>query len=283
MSKPPSYVTYAMAVQDLTLPARVRVLADLLEGLDVVHDATDLSGQPLSIVHRGLSPANVVIALDGTTKLSDFSVASSRLRPKDKPGHLYGARGYMAPEQIRLETADRRADVFAVGAMLWEAITDQPMRPGGRLESVLGGGPRIPSVRRVNPAVHPLLAIACDRALARKRADRYPTARAMKVALELYLTDVAPLMTQERLGQLVSRNAAARRERGERGERGDVRLWARSSPAPALPRTPCRQRLARWLTGITAAMAFACGMTAAWMRDPRPAHALFTSIQRYVR
>ena len=101
-----------------------RVIADAAEGLHAAHEARNDQGEPLNIVHRDVSPHNLFVTYDGTTKLVDFGVAKFRAKASQtRVGTIKGKVSYMAPEQVRGLAVDRRADVFALGIILWELTT----------------------------------------------------------------------------------------------------------------------------------------------------------------
>ena len=101
----------------------LKILADTLLGLHYAHELTDYDGQPLQIVHRDVSPHNVVVTYEGQTKLLDFGIAKSEARSVEtRAGVVKGKISYMSPEQARAKPLDRRADIFVVGILLWEAM-----------------------------------------------------------------------------------------------------------------------------------------------------------------
>lgn len=101
----------------------LKILADTLLGLHYAHELTDYDGQPLQIVHRDVSPHNVVVTYDGQTKLLDFGIAKSEARSiETRAGVVKGKISYMSPEQARAKPLDRRADIFVVGILLWESM-----------------------------------------------------------------------------------------------------------------------------------------------------------------
>ncbi|WP_437654597.1 serine/threonine-protein kinase [Sorangium sp. So ce1182] len=170
-------------------PPRVAcaVLAGALHGLHAAHEATAEDGAPLHLVHRDVSPHNVLVGEDGVARVLDFGVAQSAGRAQiTRDGQLKGKIAYMSPEQIAGEPLDRRADVYAAGVVLWETLTGERLFEGrGEALSILRllqAGVDPPSARR--PGVPPELEAITLRALAREPEDRYPTARAMALALE---------------------------------------------------------------------------------------------------
>ncbi len=113
------------------LPADLAVflLMEVCEGLEYIHTLTDWSGHPLGIVHRDMSPQNIMVTYDGVAKVFDFGIAKLRTRPDNREilGSMVGKLGYMPPEQVRGDAVDARADVFAVGCMLWELTLGRPL------------------------------------------------------------------------------------------------------------------------------------------------------------
>ena len=104
------------------------MVAGLLHGLHAAHEAKSERGAPLGIVHRDVSPQNVLVGLDGVPRVLDFGIAKAVTRVQStRNGQLKGKLSYMAPEQLRGGSADRRTDVFAAGIVLWEALTGSPL------------------------------------------------------------------------------------------------------------------------------------------------------------
>ena len=161
--------------------------AEVARGLDHAHRLTD-RGRPLGIVHRDVTPHNVLLSYDGAVKLTDFGIAKAGDH-STAPGVLKGKFAYMSPEQARGEPVDPRTDVFALGIVLWEMLT------GGRLFEGEGDAAVLKAVQdriisppaRLNPEVPPELDAVVMRALARDRDGRYATAGEMERALSQYL------------------------------------------------------------------------------------------------
>lgn len=166
----------------------------LLEGLSCVHELTDESGRPMGLVHRDISPQNVLIGFDGAVKLIDFGLARSLVLPGHTQGALaIGKYGYMSPEQARHEPLDGRADLYSMGAMLFEVFT------GDRLvdeqdqktlwQRVLN--PEHRSVREVLPGLPAEIEELVMTAVQTKPEDRFESARAMKRFLKGMRTQAA--------------------------------------------------------------------------------------------
>ena len=172
-------------LRHLRMPPRydlsVSILAEVATGLDAAHDATGEDGQPLNLVHRDVSPSNVLLGIHGEVKIADFGIAKARSRSYHTTSNsLKGKPPYMAPEQILGEPLDRRADVFSLGVLLFEVSTRTRLYSGQSnsraMREILDGYVPDPAERR--PGYPPELARIVRRALARLPDDRYQTARA---------------------------------------------------------------------------------------------------------
>lgn len=191
----------------LPAPVVLRVIADALAGLGAAHDLVDADGQPLQLVHRDVSPHNLLVGIDGIARLTDFGVARAEVRlAATTNGQFKGKLGYLAPEQIAEGACDRRSDLFAMGVVLWEALAGRRLFKGddtvGMLRSVLQA-PIAPlsSLRPELAPLDPLLA----RALARDPAHRFQTAQEFLEALERVAPAVGGLAPQRNVGDLVRR------------------------------------------------------------------------------
>ncbi len=172
------------------LPAHVasRILVDVLAGLHAAHELADDDGNPLGIVHRDVSPQNILIGVDGSARLTDFGVArATSSLSTTRTGQLKGKLAYMAPEQARAaKDIDRRADVFAAGVVLWEALEGRRLFKGDgeadTLHKVLNDP--IPRLTDAVPSVPAELEAVLEGALDRDRTQRFATAAAFADALE---------------------------------------------------------------------------------------------------
>ena len=167
-------------------PLSAFLVAQAARALDHAHRAHGQDGAPLHVVHRDLSPANVLLGYDGRVAVIDFGIAQAAFRAHREDAVLRGKFGYLSPEQVRGLPVDRRADVFSLGAVLHELLTGHRLFHGPSdlavLERVRAAQVRPPSER--NPAVPPALDAVVLRALAREPADRYPWCADLAGALE---------------------------------------------------------------------------------------------------
>jgi len=195
---------------------QARVLCDVLEGLHHAHELVDYDGTPLNVVHRDVSPHNVLVTYGGDAKLVDFGIAKAAdSSSQTRTGVIKGKLAYMAPEQAFGKPVDRRADVFSIGVILWEAITGRRMWKGnaeGAIAHRLSIGD-LPKIAEFAPDAPPMLKAICERALAPKASDRYPTASAMRHDLDAYLATLAPRPTARDLGALIVNAFAEERAR----------------------------------------------------------------------
>ncbi len=176
--------------EPMPLGAQLRVLVEVLSALEYAHSLTALDGTPLGLVHRDVSPHNVLVTYEGHVKLVDFGIAKTGDAINEtRGGVLKGKTTYMAPEQAACEPVDRRADVFAVGLMLWEAaVGRRPWEGHGDvaiLRSLFSG--IIPQLEDACSDVDQDLAAIVRRATSASVQGRYPTALAMRDDLESYM------------------------------------------------------------------------------------------------
>ena len=176
------------AGQTFPMAIALRIAADACAGLHATHELHDEAGQPLEVVHRDVSPQNLLVSIRGTTKLIDFGVAKANARRSEETaaGTLKGKIEYMAPEQARGERLDRRADVYSIGAVLYELLASKPVRDtdeGRQLAALheLMTGVAYPPLPESIPHV---VRSVVDRAIARDPATRFPSADALRYALE---------------------------------------------------------------------------------------------------
>jgi serine/threonine-protein kinase len=163
------------------------IVAEAAEGLHAAHELADAEGRPLGVVHRDVSPQNLFITYDGAVKVVDFGIASAASKMHHtRTGEVKGKFAYMAPEQLSMDRqADRRTDVWALGVVLWEALTSRRLfrrnTDALTLSAVLEDDVVPPS--RLSPRVPPTLDRVVLRALTRDPRERFQTTREMASAL----------------------------------------------------------------------------------------------------
>ena len=196
------------------------IVAKLCEGLDYAHRKRDPGGNTLNIIHRDVSPQNVLVSFDGEIKLIDFGIAKARYRSsKTAAGVLKGKFGYMSPEQVRGLKLDRRSDVFALGTLLYEMVTSIRLFVGesdfSTLEKVRNVDVSPPT--RYNPGVPPELERIIMKALARTPEGRYQWANELQEELQAFMLMQKPLMTTKRLAAWMKNHFTEdiKRERAE--------------------------------------------------------------------
>ncbi len=176
---------------DMPPAVAVHVAREVLRALSYAHAAVDEHGLPLGVVHRDVSPGNVLLSTGGEVKLCDFGVAKTGAN-RTAGRWLKGKARYMAPEQTRCEPVDGQADQFAVGAVLWEMLTGQPRFRAGSVEAtfalVRAGG--IPEEVPLGVPGEARLRRILERALAASAPERFPSAEAFAAELWGWLVDV---------------------------------------------------------------------------------------------
>jgi len=188
----------------LPAPLAARVIADAARALHYAHELRSENGQPLGVVHRDVSPENIIVTETGHTKVLDFGIA--RWADRISVTHHNVVRGkaaYMSPEQVRGRPLDRRSDVFALGIVLHELLTCRPLFPRGSLVKMMEAVEQapIPDPRELVPELSAGLAQLLARALDRDLASRLETAEQMAFGLEEALRDSGGLATTEALAQ----------------------------------------------------------------------------------
>jgi serine/threonine-protein kinase len=177
----------AKAEEEIPLGVALGVMGGVLSGLHAAHEATTDRGEPLGIVHRDVSPQNILDGVDGVARVLDFGIAKAKYRlHSTKDGRLKGKLRYMAPEQLRRDDVDRRSDVYSAAVVLWEMLTGRTVftddEPGSLIERIRAG--RIASPRTLRPSLPEAVEQVVMRGLADQPDDRFPTALAMAEALE---------------------------------------------------------------------------------------------------
>ncbi|MBN8609029.1 MAG: protein kinase [Deltaproteobacteria bacterium] len=218
------------------------LVMEIAKGLDYAHNRKDEAGIAMEIVHRDVSPQNVLVSYDGAVKVADFGIARARMI-SEETGVIKGKFSYMSPEQARGQRVDRRSDVYSLGVLFAELLMNRIMYPGLQgmeiLEQVRDG--RTTQSRAVDPYVPEELDAIATKAMAVDREERYQTCRSLAGALsrwlhsqeelhdaaqiEAFLADVAPR-------EVTQAEAAAARAPGELGAQATMLSHASGLPPP---------------------------------------------------
>ena len=198
------------------------IVCDVLRALDYAHRRRDERGELLGIVHRDVSPSNVLLSFDGEVKLCDFGIASAASSSSVTSPTIEGKAGYMSPEHARGEPIDARADVFGAGVVLWELLSGRRMYKAGTGERVIDLARRaeVPALQPRGLPEEERLRAVVERALCVDRGQRYPSAGDFLQELEAYCLDTRARLSPMRFGQWLSEHFAeeklARRRARER-------------------------------------------------------------------
>jgi serine/threonine-protein kinase len=188
----------------LPLPVACAIMCDVLHGLDAAHEARDESGHPLEVVHRDVSPQNILVGADGVTRLLDFGIAKAAGRLHiTRDGQLKGKVGYMAPEQLAGRAVDRRTDIYAASVVLWETLADARLFDGQDEAAIFG---KVMQMKVPPPSVEVAgipaeLDVAVLSGLEREPSRRYARARDMALVIER----AAPLARASEVAAWVAR------------------------------------------------------------------------------
>jgi serine/threonine protein kinase len=215
--RPVSQIIEALKETKTSIPVEVwaKVVSEALAGLHYAHELCDYDGLPLKVVHRDVSPQNIIITFDGGVKLVDFGIAKASVNiTETESGVLKGKLAYMAPEQARFGVdVDRRADVFASGIVLWEALTMRRLITGDTITAARKlQDMKFPPPSSENPKVPPELDAITLRALEREPGARYQTAAEMQHALEDYLQRSGHYVQEAAIGAPIAKLFAEQRE-----------------------------------------------------------------------
>ncbi|HEY4730184.1 MAG TPA: serine/threonine-protein kinase, partial [Myxococcales bacterium] len=186
----------------LPIPEIVKIVSMAAAGLHYAHELTDAGGKPLGLVHRDISPDNVLVHRNGAAKVVDFGIAkAANSSSSTRTGTLKGKVAYMPPEQLRGDPLDRRTDVFALGVVLYELLAGQRPWAGDSEVSLIG---RImtedpPPLSTLRPDAPAGLVAVLDRALAKDREARYASCHDLQADLEALLVSLGQTITQARI------------------------------------------------------------------------------------
>ncbi|MBI3200214.1 MAG: serine/threonine protein kinase, partial [Myxococcales bacterium] len=250
-----SHLLKATRIKGVPIAPRVlgSILVNTLHGLHAAHEATDEHGRPLGIVHRDVSPQNILVGTDGVARVLDFGVAKAAGRLQStRDGQLKGKLAYMAPEQIRGDELDRRTDIYAAAAVLWEGWAGRRliygMNEGQVLAAVLAGG--FPPPSSLNPAIPPEVDALVMRGLAMNPAERWSTARELAITLERTVGVASPYEVAEWVQSVAAETLAIRAARvREMESTSAVRVSLHEESGPQVIHDPPRYDASR--SGVT--------------------------------
>jgi serine/threonine-protein kinase len=219
-----------------------RIGADACAGLNYVHNAVDSSGRPLHLVHRDISPPNLMISYDGVVKLMDFGIAKAVGQVEQtRPGIVKGKFAYMSPEQTTGEHLDGRSDVFSLSLVMWELLAGRvalPRTDPVEAMTMIRDG-KLPPLEEARPDVPPALAAVLEQGLEVDREHR-PSAADLGAALEGFIKSSPELGTAMQLSEWVRRRFPRRAAPGEPLPPGgaDADAGAFTDVAPGLGHEP---------------------------------------------
>jgi serine/threonine-protein kinase len=204
--------------EKLPLPIALRIVADALGGLGAAHDLCDETGKSLQLVHRDVSPHNIMVGRDGVVRLTDFGVAKAEDRlTHTRDGQVKGKLAYMAPEQAANGQTDSRSDLFSMGVILWECLTGERLfraeNTAATLHKLLHA--EIPAPSSLDPHLAPLDGLLA-KALSRDLSLRYQTAEEFAQAIEEVAPTLGGLSSLRGVARVVKQYAAAKLKRDKK-------------------------------------------------------------------
>jgi eukaryotic-like serine/threonine-protein kinase len=236
---------YAASRGGIPLPIAVHIATQACRGLHAAHELREENGVLVGLVHRDVSPQNVLVTYDGVVKIVDFGVAkaTARLDSVTEAGQLKGKIAYMSPEQLRGEKIDRRTDVFAMGILLYMMTTGKhPFRGDDQAQTIARISAEDPAIlpSTLVPGYPAGLEAVVMQALAKDSAKRYPSANDMLIGLTRALPAAMRESTDEEVSEFIRRLLPDRLERQKQAikqalEQADRREMSRSAPQLPLP------------------------------------------------
>ncbi len=220
--------------QTMPFPMAAFCVAKMCEGLDYAHKKKDAAGKTLGIIHRDVSPQNVLVSYDGEVKVIDFGIAKAASRStKTQAGVLKGKFGYMSPEQVRGLPLDRRSDIFAIATILYELLTAERLFLGesdfATLEKVRNVD--VPKPSQTVPGCPPEIEKIILRGLARDAEDRYQWASEMQADLQAWLATLQPAFGMKPLSAWMREQFSAEMKREGQVLDEQRRMSADGAPA----------------------------------------------------
>ena len=221
--------------QQLGVEECAHIIKTACLGVDYAHNCTDsVTGQPLNIIHRDISPQNIMISFNGDIKVIDFGIAKIDDSEATKVGVLKGKFEYMSPEQVRGRTLDRQTDVFSMGCILWELLTGKKLFTGSDPMHILKKikACNIPNLKGIRPDLPDRIVEITLRSLHPNKNMRYTTMDEFASDLTVFLNKQYPHWTQNRFGSFIKKVYIE--EILE--ERNHLKLCAQKLEADGLPR-----------------------------------------------
>ncbi|MBN2801466.1 MAG: protein kinase [Deltaproteobacteria bacterium] len=228
--------------QTVPIPMAAYVTMKMCEGLDYAHNKKDTTGQDLNLVHRDVSPQNILVSFDGQVKVIDFGIAKAAGKAgKTQAGILKGKFGYMSPEQVRGMPLDRRSDIFAVGIVLWELLTGERLFIGesdfSTLEKVRNVDIVPPST--FNKRIPADLEKIILKTLSKEVADRYQSAMDLHDDLQSWMYTSGSFFSRKDLAAFQAEVFRDDIEKiASQNEKIDENLLRSSVPPPPTPAAP---------------------------------------------
>lgn len=265
-------------VRAFPLEHTLAIILGCCKGLSYAHEKTDLNGAPLKIVHRDVSPQNVLVTFEGNIKLVDFGIAkAATVKEDESQTQLKGKVPYMSPEQAQALPLDCRSDVFSLGVMLFELCTGKRLFRGPNefetLKLIVEGD--YPSPRSINPNLPARLEGIILKALAKDRQQRYQTAREFQADLEDFIRDerlaVSPLSLRGWMQSLFDEKLAQQKQMLQEGRQLAEVIAAQITEEEANTQTgviPVRPNKTPWVLLGALGLAFAAAAAAAYVFWP---------------
>ena len=183
-----------------------QIIRNVCNGLDYAHNCTDsITGQPLNIIHRDISPQNIMISFNGDVKVIDFGIAKIDNSESTKVGVLKGKFEYMSPEQVRGKELDRQTDIFSLGNVLWEILAGRKLFIGNNEIKLLKKirDCQIPDLKKINPKVPPRLVEIINKSLNPNKNLRYKTMGEMGNDISVFMNKFYPNFTHTNFGAFI--------------------------------------------------------------------------------
>jgi serine/threonine protein kinase len=191
---------------EVPVPVALLIGQQMCEALGYAHRKVGGDGAPLGIVHRDISPQNVMVSYEGEVKVIDFGLAKSSARSKHTlPSTVLGKLGYMSPEQARADKVDHRSDIYSAGIVIWELLAGRPLIQAGTVGEMVAmmAHPRVPSLREIRPEVSEAVEKLVMRALQSDASGRYSRADDLARAINEQLVRESLSVSSEDVGNYV--------------------------------------------------------------------------------